>query len=59
MTKEQRNTYDESIERNFKSLWFIMQGVAESIYPKIEASKNAKEARGIMETTYQGTTKEI
>ena len=34
-----------------------MQGIKESIYPKIEATKNAKETWDILDTTYQGTSK--
>lgn len=34
-----------------------MQGIEESIYPKIEVAKNAKEAWDILEIAYQGTTK--
>lgn len=31
-------------KETLNSQWPIMQGVEESIYPKIEATKNAKEA---------------
>ena len=42
MTNAHGKTNDEYAERIYKVQWLIIQGIEESIYPKIKATKNAK-----------------
>lgn len=45
------------VKKNSKALWLIMQGVDESIFPKIEGESTAKGAWDILMNIYQGTEK--
>ena len=57
MTNVQRREVNENKSKNDKALWDIKQATKEQIYQKIEATKSAKKAWDILETTYQGATK--
>jgi hypothetical protein len=40
-----------------KALYFIQNGLDDSVFPKISAAESSKEAWDILETNYKGTTK--
>lgn len=46
-------------EEDEKALYFIQNGLDDSVFPKILAAKSSKEAWDILETNYKGTTTKV
>ena len=52
-----RDLLRDNRKKDSKYLFYLFQSVHESIFPRIEAVKNSKEAWDILKTSYQGMEK--
>lgn len=57
LTTAERDLLKDNRKKDSKALFYLFQSVDESIFPRIAAAKNSKEAWDILKTAYQGMEK--
>lgn len=57
LSQADKDLLKENRKKDSKVLFFIFQGVHESIFPRIQGASKSKQAWDILQTAYQGMTK--